>query len=81
MPWASYPGPHIPQPIEIRLQGTGDLDRVCTEVLALTKMNFNSALPFGWAPITTRMAGEIGPILAELAPNERAVAFSYRYFM
>lgn len=79
-PWGTSPGPYVPEPMHVRMDHSGDLERACREMLALTKMNFNSAMPFEWAPITTRMAGEVGPIMAEVG-DDSMPAMSYRYYM
>ena len=80
-PWGSYPGPHIPRPIEVRFESENeDEGRAGHEILGLTKMNFNSASPFEWAPITTRMAKEVGLIMAEVG-EEKSPEMSYRYYM
>ena len=80
-PWGSYPGPHIPRPIHVQdaLIKT-QTERSCREILGLTKMNFNSAAPFGSAPITTKMATEVGRIMAEVE-EDRVPESSYRYYM
>ena len=80
-PWGSYPGPHVPGPIEVRFESENeDKERSCQEILGLTKMNFNSASPFEWSPITTRMATEVGLIMAEIDDDDRP-EMSYRYYM
>ena len=80
-PWGSYPGPHIPEPIEVRFVSENeDEGRACQEILGLTKMNFNSSSPFEWSPITTRMAREVGLIMAEIEDG-KAPEMSYRYYM
>ena len=80
-PWGSYPGPHVPSPMEIRIESQGgNIERSCNEILALTKMNFNSATPSEWGPITTRMAREVGLILGEIEEG-RTLETSYRYYM
>lgn len=80
-PWGSYPGPHIPEPLEVRFESDNeDRERACQETLGLTKMNFNSASPFEWAPVTTRMAQEVGLIMAELS-DDRKPETSYRFYM
>jgi len=81
-PWDTYPGPHIPSPIEV-VAPTLDPDeirRVSEETLGLTKMNWNSASIGGRDPITLRMAYEVGPIMAEL-PADAIPERSYRYYM
>ena len=80
-PWFSYPGPHIPRPIEvIQDSDTSQIERSCREILGLTKMSFNSAAPFGAMPITTKMAVEVGRIMAEVEEG-RTPESSYRHYM
>ena len=80
-PWGSYPGPHIPGPMEVRFDSKSeDEERSCQEILGLTKMNFNSASPFEWAPITTRMAREVGLIMTEVE-DDKSPEMSYRFYM
>lgn len=80
-PWGSYPGPHIPRPIHVQDEsGTSQPERSCREILGLTKMNFNSAAPFGAIPITTKMAAEVGRIMAEVEEGTVPEA-SYRGYM
>ena len=80
-PWGSYPGPHIPRPIEVRQESDQKLiERSCREILGLTKMSFNSAAPFGAMPITTKMAVEVGRIMAEVEEGKTPEP-SYRYYM
>ena len=80
-PWSSYPGPHVPSPMEIRIESQGgNIERSCNEILALTKMNFNSATPSEWGPITTKMAREVGLILGEIEEGQTPET-SYRFYM
>ena len=80
-PWGSYPGPHIPRPIEVRDESDmRQTDRACREILGLTKMSFNSAAPFSARPITTKMAVEVGRIMAAIEEG-RTPEPSYRNYM
>lgn len=80
-PWGRYPGPHIPRPISVQDEsGTAQAERTCREILSLTKMNFNSAAPFGNIPITTKMASAVGQIMAEVE-EETVPEASYRGYM
>ena len=80
-PWGSYPGPHVPRPIELRRESNQQqIERSCHEILGLTKMSFNSAAPFGARPITTKMAKEVGLIMGELEEGQFPEP-SYRYYM
>ena len=77
----TYPGPRVPQPLEI-LEHRGDSpwDVVLREILALTKMNWNTADFACSEPITIAFSRRVGQILAEL-PEERPVRPEYRFYM
>lgn len=77
----TYPGPHIPVPLEIA-NGAGaiDYERAAEEVLALTKMNWNSAASFMSLPVTLGVARRVGGILTEV-PRQRVVPPSFRFYM
>lgn len=77
----SYNGPRVPMPLEV-VQYIGDSPwlTMLTEVLALTKMNWNTA-DFACAqPITTAFSQKVGLILAEL-PEDYPVRSEYRFYM
>ncbi|MGH2375995.1 MAG: argonaute/piwi family protein [bacterium] len=76
-----YPGMRVPRPIEITEHyGSSAIGDLCREVLALTKMDWNSAAFAGKAPITTDFAEDVGHILSELGPNE-VPRPHYRFYM
>lgn len=77
----TYPRPHVPEPLEI-VQHIADspIRRVCEEILALTKMNWNSAEYAGGMPITLRFARRVGEIMSEV-PVSEPVQPSYRFYM
>jgi hypothetical protein len=77
----TYPGARVPQPLEI-LEHIGDSpwDLVLREVLALTKMNWNTADFAGRDPITTAFSRKVGQVLAELPPGAK-VRPEYRFYM
>lgn len=78
--WHEYPGPHIPSPLEIGVDDQDRLLQVSQEILALTKMNWNSAEGIGRHPITLSFARRVGMIMTEL--DENAVPNPlYRYYM
>jgi hypothetical protein len=77
----TYPGARVPRPLEI-LEHYGDsswLD-VMREILALTKMNWNSADFSGREPITLAFARRVGQVLAEI-PQGGKVLPEYRFYM
>jgi hypothetical protein len=51
-----------------------------TEVLALARMNWNTAFDTTGAPIALRFARQVGGIMAEVGSNVRAHP-SYRFYM
>jgi hypothetical protein len=77
--WKTYPGMHIPVPVQIRTDRATDLIRTANEVLSLARMNWNTAFDTTGAPITLRFARQVGGIMAEAGqakPNP-----SYRFYM
>lgn len=77
----TYPGARVPQPIEI-LEHMGDSpwDVVLREILALTKMNWNSADFAGSEPITIAFSRRVGQVLAEVPPGQK-IRPEYRFYM
>jgi hypothetical protein len=77
----TYPGPRVPQPIEI-LEHHGDSawNIVLEEILALTKLNWNTANFAYSRPITIAFSQRVGQILAELPPT-LPLRPEYRFYM
>jgi len=78
--WDEYPGPHIPAPLEIGSYGKTDIRERAKEVLALTKMNWNSSEGLGRFPITVSFARRVGMLMTEL-PENQIPNPSYRFYM
>lgn len=77
----TYPGARTPQPIEITEHyGDSPWDVVLQEIIALTKMNWNSADFSCSLPITLAFSKRVGEILSEL-PINRALRPEYRFYM
>jgi hypothetical protein len=78
----TYPGPHIPTPIQISGDQIGDLDQVAKDILGLARMNWNTANVTGGTPVTLFFARRVGGIMAEfgMATDERPPS-SFRYYM
>lgn len=77
--WDEYPGPHIPAPLQIGSPEETDIRQRAKEILALTKMNWNSAEGIGRYPITVSFARAIGAIMTEMGDSEPNP--SYRFYM
>lgn len=78
--WDEYPGPHIPAPLQIGSCGETDMRERAREILALTKMNWNSSDGIGRHPITISFARKVGLLMTELSDNQ-APNPSYRFYM
>jgi hypothetical protein len=78
--WHTYPGPHVPVPVQLVCGAELDIQQVAADVLALTKMNWNTGLDTTGTPITLRFARRIGGIMTELGPNVQPHP-SYRFYM
>ena len=77
----TYPGARVPQPLDV-LEHKGDTPwlTILTELLALTKMNWNTA-DFACAlPITIAFARRVGQVLAEV-PHDGVIRPEYRFYM
>jgi hypothetical protein len=77
----TYPGMRSPQPQEIlELVGTSPADTVMREILALTKLNWNSADFSCDEPITLAFSRKVGEILSELKPSVKPQK-EYKFYM
>jgi len=76
----TYPGPHIPVPIEITSAGNFDMRQTAQDLLALTKLNWNNANPCAAFPITLSFARQVGSIMAEV-PDGQIPHPAYRFYM
>jgi hypothetical protein len=76
----TYPGPHVPQPFEVRLQNAGNVIDAAQDILNLTRMNWNTADIRGKWPVTLSFARRVGGILDELGDAEPSET-SFRYFL
>lgn len=76
-----YPGQRIPRPLEIvEHHGHSTAQEVCREILALTKLNWNSCAFGSSLPITIRFARHVGKILTEM-PVGVTPQTKYKFYM
>lgn len=78
--WKEYPGPHVPAPLEIGSPRETDMVERAKEILALTKMNWNSADGMGRHPITLSFARQVGAIMTEI-DDGADIHPLYRFYM
>lgn len=80
--YETYPGRYPPQPLEIRIeQADTSPSLICSEILALTKMNWNNTQFDGKYPITLQCARKVGDIMKYLGPNDGEPEISYSFYM
>jgi hypothetical protein len=76
-----YPGPRVPSPLEIlEHHGSASMDRICSEIMALTKLNWNNAKFCTKAPITIGFARRVGEILRNSPPGTKP-AEKFKFYM
>lgn len=77
----TYPRGYVPEPWQI-MDHYGDtpVPKLCKEILALTKMNWNNADIADGEPITMRFARKVGEILSYI-PHSETPHPSYRFYM
>jgi len=77
-----YPGGrYIPKPLKIiKHHGNGSLEQISTEILGLTKMNWNSLNMYSQLPATISSSSDIARI-GKLIENNKKIEYDYRYFI
>ncbi len=57
-------GLETPNPLSVEIiRGVADIEKVCKDVLALTKLNYNACIFADGSPVTLRFADSIGEVL------------------
>lgn len=78
--WDEYPGPHVPAPLQIGSAGETDIRARAREILALSKMNWNSSEGIARHPITLSFARKVGSVMTEMGDDPEPNP-SYRFYM
>jgi hypothetical protein len=77
----TYMGPETPNPILVQvLRGESPIKTVLSDVLALTKINFNSCLHNDRLPVTIRFANAVGDVLIS-APVESEPRLPFKFYI
>lgn len=78
----TYPGAHIPRPIEIRSNEPFDAVKAAEDILALARMNWNTSSITGGNPVTLFFSRQVGGIMAELSvKKEVKMPTSFRFYI
>ena len=79
--YATYPGQYVPAPLKFRCEGTDQEPRfLASEILGLSKMNWNDTQFDGGAPITIAAARYVGNVLKYMSDEETPEA-RYSFYM
>ena len=77
-----YPGMYVPRPVEMTIARSDSTKRVlATEMLALSKLNWNNTQFDGGDPITVRAARQVGDILKCVPRDSDTVQRGFRFYM
>jgi hypothetical protein len=67
----TYPGSHIPSPFWVqKARGDSSIKTICSEILMLTKLNWNTADFCCGVPITLSFARNVGEVFKEFDDND-----------
>ncbi len=67
----TYPGSHIPLPFWVqKARGDSSMDTICSEILMLTKLNWNTADFCCGVPITVSFARNVGEVFKEFGEQD-----------
>lgn len=78
---STYPGREVPNPLSVEIcRGEADLKTVLTDVMGLTKVNFNACLFADGLPVTLRFADAVGEILTA-APIVEGPPLPFRHYI
>lgn len=79
--YQTYPGMHVPEPIEMRIIRSEESPLfLASEILGLTKMNWNNTQFDGKYPVTLGCARKVGEVLKYLRDEDRPQS-RYGYYM
>jgi hypothetical protein len=76
----TYPGLRIPRPLLITHHGDSEIKLICSEILGLTKLNWNTTAFSTQLPITLEFSHRVGKVLSEL-PADIQLQDHYRFYM
>jgi hypothetical protein len=77
----TYPGREVPTPLKVRVVfGDVAIEQVLEDILALTKLNFNTCIYGDGVPVTLRFADDVGEILTAI-PGVTSKPLSFRHYV
>src|SRR5262249_40727358 len=77
----TYPGRGVPNPLLIDVcRGRADINVVLTDILALTKLNYNACIFADGLPVTLKFADAVGEILTA-GPVEEIPPLPFKHYI
>ncbi|MDP1779949.1 MAG: hypothetical protein Q8K73_06730, partial [Anaerolineales bacterium] len=77
----TYPGREVPNPLYIDVcRGKVDIEVVLNDILALTKLNYNTCIFADGVPVTLRFADAVGEILTA-GPLDDDVPLPFKHYI
>jgi hypothetical protein len=77
----TYMGPETPNPIRIRVsRGRCPIETVLSDIMGLTKINFNSCIHNDRLPVTIKFANAVGDVLIS-APMDGEPKLPFKYYI
>jgi hypothetical protein len=78
----TYMGPETPNPIWVRvLRGACPIDTVLSDILGLTKMNFNACKFNDRMPVTIKFADEVGEVLMAAPKTNGEPRLPFKFYI
>lgn len=77
----TYPGREVPNPLTIEVsRGAAPIELVLSDVLALTKLNYNACVHSDGMPVTLKFANAVGEVLTA-ARVDREPPLPFKYYI
>jgi hypothetical protein len=79
----TYPGREVPNPILIDIcKGNADIKTVMADIMALTKLNYNSCIFADGLPVTLNFANAVGEILTSIPRSQMDIPpLPFKYYI
>lgn len=79
---ATYPGPAVPRPLHLICQRLDtSIEGVCSDIMGLTKLDWNSSTFYTRVPVTIGVSRKVGAVMAEMVASKGEPPNSYKFFM
>ena len=78
----TYVGKEVPNPLYVEItRGKASIARVCSDILALTKLNYNACIFADGEPVTLKFADAVGEILTAGPLKTKTPPLPFKYYI